>query len=159
VRDHDERRPGAVRSGMQRRDHDISFGGIQPAGWLVDEQQSWVAGHHDRQGEPLLLPRGQLPRRPVGHLGEREVRKGGLRVGIAGVLQREPRTCIRQQCPSRLLEEQRDSGRAQPAAGQRIGGQVVITDREAPGRRTLEAGEQAHQCRLAAPGGSEQGDR
>lgn len=49
--------------------HLLAQDGIQIGEWLVEQENGWLGGQGAGQGDPLLLPPGQLGRIALGELG------------------------------------------------------------------------------------------
>ena len=79
VRHEDERRPGPAPEPLERRQDHPPRSAVEVPGRLVGEEESRGRGEGPRQGDPLLLPSGELDRVMVGPLAEADLGEKLLR--------------------------------------------------------------------------------
>ena len=141
---------------------------VELARGLVAQEQARTGG--DRDGDRgQLEPTGcQLAQRPVGVVGEPDLPEHLARVGerpagppcrVLGKSDVVVGRGVREQIAAGALQHQADLCRAQPVeVARRCGGHLGVAHEDLAGTGSEDAGQQAHQGRLARSGRSQQTD-
>ena len=140
---------------------------VERRGWLVEQQYSGSLGERAGDRDPLRLPAGQLPRTPVGEVGDREPFEPGHPGAVRASLRRyaarawpERDVVERRQVREEQMVLEDDTDAARSCGGTRTSGLAQVT----PPTRDLalvdghESGQCTQRRRLAGAVGTDQAD-